>query len=71
MGKFDAGQINLLRLVRKGAAENGGWAPVSKMVWPMLEFLPVDLVERELTQDDSGRGRARLTLRGEAVVDYL
>jgi hypothetical protein len=61
---------HLLRLIRQGASGEGGWAPVSRVVWPLVEVLPSDLVEREAPGED-GRGRARLTMRGDAVVDYL
>lgn len=65
---LDGGQKNLLRLTRKGMEENDGWAVVSKAVWPMIVMMPTDLIERHLLQD--GTGIARLTDRGEAVLDY-
>lgn len=65
---LDSGQKNLLRLTRKGMGEDKGWAIVSKAVWPMIVAMPPDLIERHLLQD--GTGIARLTDRGEAVLDY-
>jgi hypothetical protein len=67
---LDGTQKHFLRLTRLGMTKDGdGWAKVSPVVWPFFEKMPTDLVECELTQD--GWGRARLTSRGEAVLDYM
>jgi hypothetical protein len=65
--KLDAGQKHLLRLTAKGASENGGWAPVSKLVWPLIAALPNDLIEKQPAAEG---GLARLTEAGETVLFY-
>jgi hypothetical protein len=68
--KLDAGQKHLLRLVRKGA-EADGWAPVSATVYPHAKTaLPHELATLEPVGED-GRGRARLTPAGEALLDAM
>lgn len=64
--KLDAGQKHMLGLVARGA-DAEGWAPVSSMIFPLLDRLPLELVEREVVGDD-GRGRARLTVEGQHLV---
>ena len=67
---LNANQKHLLRLVREGMKEgDDGWAKVSSTVWPLLDSIPVDLIERK--SNLVGGGRCCLTSRGEAVVDYL
>lgn len=68
MTKLTSGQTHMLRLAMKGAKEDG-WAPVSKVVWPLLADIPTDLLEREQAED--GGGRARLTDTGAAVLLYV
>lgn len=66
--KLDSGQKHLLKLVIKGAsADAEGWAPVSNLVFPLVENLPSELVELEAVGDE-GRGRARLTTEGESLM---
>lgn len=68
--KLDAGQKNLLRLVRKGANADG-WAPVSAIVYPHAKkVLPPELATLEPVGTD-GRGRARLTTDGESLLDAM
>ena len=67
--KLDGGEKNFLRLIAKGQEKYGGWAKVSKPVYPLVQKMPPELVEHE--PDDDGRGRARLTQRGEAVLDAM
>lgn len=64
---LDVGQKHFLRLVEDGMAKHDGWAPISEKVWPLMSKLPEDLVERESLPVG---GRARLTVRGQAVRDY-
>lgn len=67
---LDNAQKHFLRLTRQGMARDGdGWARVSPTFWTVIDTVPSDLVERELLEN--GWGRARLTARGEAVLDYL
>ena len=56
--KLDHGTIHLMRLVEQGKKDDG-WAPVSKVVYPLLADVPAELVDRE--QFDTGAGRAKLT----------
>lgn len=66
--KLDAGQRNLIRLIRKGQ-DAEGWAKVSKIVLPLAkEKIPAELAEIEGPFED-GSGRARLTDRGNALLD--
>lgn len=68
--KLDAGQKNMLGLVRKGA-DDQGWAPVSAQVFPLLEkTMPGALVELEAIGNE-GQGRARLTKAGANVMDAM
>jgi hypothetical protein len=66
---LDTTAVSLLRLTRKGMNENDGWAKVSKIVWPVIDAMPCDLIERQRHED--GSGLARLTARAEVLLDYL
>lgn len=65
---LSSGVYNLLRLAVKGAAAEG-WAPVSKVVWPMLQNVPIELLEREWP-DGAPKGRCRITSDGKTVLRY-
>ena len=65
--KLDATQLHFLRLTRKGAVEDG-WAPVSKIVWTLIDRIPAELLEREPLE--GGGGRCRLTHEGNIVLDW-
>lgn len=66
--KLSNNQQCLMHLIRKGANAEG-WAPVSPPVLPLVKQIPTDLA---VVEDlDEGNGRARLTPRGDAVLDYL
>jgi hypothetical protein len=66
--KLDAGQMNLIRLVRKGQ-DGEGWAKVSQPVLPLMQSrIPAELVEIEGPFADGG-GRARLTALGNNLLD--
>lgn len=67
--KLDGGEKNFLRLIAKGQAQHGGWAKVSKVLYPLVQKMPPELVEHEPADD--GWGRARLTQHGEAVLDAM
>ncbi len=67
--KLDSGEKNFMRLIAKGQEQHGGWAKVSKPLYPLVQKMPVELVEHE--PEDEGRGRARLTQRGEAILDAM
>lgn len=64
--KLDHGSMHLLRLAMKGAAEDG-WAKVSAVVWPLIEKLPDDLLEKRPSDDG---GHVKLTDHGETVLFY-
>jgi hypothetical protein len=68
--KLDAGQKHLLKLIAKEQACPDGWAPVSKIVYPLLEAMPGALVEVSRVGDE-GRGRARLTEAGQSLLDAM
>jgi hypothetical protein len=68
VNKLDAGNKHLLKLVMKGA-DDTGWAPVSKPVFPLVEAMPKELIELEPVGE--GRGRARLTQQGKNLIDAM
>ena len=68
--KLDDGQKHFLRLIEKGQACPDGWAPVSKAVFPLVNAMPTELVELHSVGDD-GRGRARLTSEGQAILNAM
>lgn len=74
--KLTAGEQHILRLIRKDA-DAEGWAPVSRIVATLFtnEKLPNGPMPRVLcefeTVGDDGRGRARLTVAGNAFLDSL
>jgi hypothetical protein len=67
--KLNAGEKNFLRLIAKGQQLNGGWAKVSKQLYPLVRAMPPELVEHFAHED--GGGRAQLTPQGEAVLDAM
>lgn len=67
--KLDGGEKNFLRLIAQGQESNGGWAKVSKPLYPLVQKMPAELVEHEPAEE--GRGCARLTPRGEAILDAM
>lgn len=60
-------QKHLLNLTRNGKAEDG-WTPISATVFPVMKDLPADLITVEASI--IGGGRAILTKRGEAILDW-
>jgi hypothetical protein len=69
--KLDSGQKHVLRLIAKGQQCADGWAPVSAAVYPVVKStMPAELVEHEPVGAE-GRGRARLTAEGEAVLNAM
>ena len=66
--KLTPGEKHFLRLIEKDAG-NDGWCKVSKVLLPLTKQLPAELVEVE--DADEGRGRARLTERGQALLDAM
>lgn len=64
--KLDTGDRHLMRLATRDAGADG-WATVSAVVWPKIEKLPDELVERQSTDDG---GLVRLTSEGHAVLLY-
>ena len=63
--KLNVGQKHVLKLVVAGA-DSQGWAPVSAPVYCLVAYLPKELVLLEAVGE--GRGRARLTAEGEALI---
>lgn len=67
--KLYGGEKNLLRLIAKGQQCPDGWAPVSKVLYPLVQKMPSELVEHHKAED--GKGRAKLTAHGEAIVEAM
>lgn len=67
MSELSMNQKHVLRLIRKDGDE-AGWAPVSKMVMPIVKDVPHRLIEVE---DNGNGGRARLTAEGNTVLDFI
>ena len=66
MAKLDTNQLHLLQLAARDS-DAEGWMPVSKMLWPVIQFLPDDLVEKRAAE---AGGHIRLTAAGDAVLRY-
>lgn len=66
--KIENGPKHLIRLAKSNADETG-WAKVSKQVWPMLDSVPAELLEREGSREEGGR--CRLTADGEIVLKWM
>jgi len=68
--KLDSGQKHILKLIARDAGPDG-WTPVSSQVFPLLQTtFPAELFDLESVGDE-GRGRARLTLAGQGVLDAM
>jgi len=67
--KLNGGEIHLLKLIAKDS-DAEGWTPVSKPVYALIDKLPKELVCIEPVGDE-GRGHARLTERGQNIIDSL
>ena len=71
--KLTTGEKHILTLIGKGA-DAEGWAPVSAIVASVFTGsvgqMPRALCEFEHVGED-GRGRARLTVAGNALLDSL
>lgn len=69
MDKLNAGQKHMLKLIDRDK-DVEGWAKVSGMMMPLLETtMPKELIE--LTKNDDGTGRVRLTEQGCSVVGAM
>jgi len=64
----DANTKRILQLVAQDADE-AQWAQVSEVVWPLVEKLPSELIERQ--RDEPNGGRCRLTEAGKIVLRYV
>jgi hypothetical protein len=64
---LDLGAMHILNLAKKEAKEDG-WARVSDVVWPLLEKVPAELLDRE---PDANGGRCRLTHDGQVVLKWF
>ena len=64
--RIDYKTRHLMTLIRKDANDDG-WACVSDQLWPFLEALPVELVDRKETEMG---GMVRLTDKGNTVLDW-
>jgi hypothetical protein len=67
--KLDGGEKNFIRLIARGQEQNGGWAKVSKPLYPLVKNMPAELVEHKPADDDCGW--ARLTPHGEAILEAM
>lgn len=68
--KLDEGQKHILKLVARDVGADG-WTPVSATLYPHLDkSIPKELLDIELVGDE-GRGRARLTGKGENLIDAM
>lgn len=74
--KLSASEMHVLKLIRKEADANG-WATVSKVCATLFsEGTPWGIIPRALCEFESidggdGRGRARLTVAGNALLDSM
>lgn len=64
--KLTPGELSLLTLVRRDSKPDG-WTTVSKIVMTIVTKLPPELVTVETV--DNGRGRAKLTDKGNSILD--
>jgi len=69
MSKLTEKQIQTFHLLQRSPRDGDGWAVVSKVVWPLLNNMPDELIEKEIGGDSYGR--VRLTETGLKVVSYL
>ena len=67
MANLDAGTKHFLSLIRKDK-KSDGWTTVSSILCGLVEKMPSELVVFEKT--DAG-GRAKLTEKGETVLDWI
>ena len=74
MKTINSSQRHLLYLVKKGQENQGGWAMVSKGLWPLMQDLDPELVRlKENPLSDPGiryAGDAQLTPEGEIVLKW-
>ena len=66
--KLTSGEKHFLRLIAKGQVDHGGWAPVSKVIYPLVEEMPTELVDREPLPEG---GHARLTVLGLGLLEAM
>lgn len=69
--KLDDGEKNFLRLIAMGQSQHFGWARSSPATYPYVQTMPPELVEHKPDEAQPGWGLARLTPRGEAVLDAM
>ena len=67
--KLDSGEKHFLRLIAQDQSRQDGWAPVSRVLYPLVAAMPGELVE--LHRNDNGTGRVRLTAHGESIVEAM
>lgn len=63
--KLTSGEIHFLRLIAKGQQCPAGWAPVSKVLYPLVKEMPTELVEHCSVEQTGGRNRAPQARRRE------
>jgi hypothetical protein len=68
MSKIDNSSLHLMRLCARDQ-DSEGWTKVSRVVWPAIEKVPTDLMEKQQNQD--GSGRVRLTAEGNTVILWV
>lgn len=72
MAKLDTNQLHLLQLAARDS-DAEGWMPVSKMLWPVIQFLPDDLVEKRArthSPDCRWRRCAAVRLLNPMLTDF-
>lgn len=68
--KLTSGEIHFLRLIAKGQQCPAGWAPVSKVLYPLVKEMPTELVEH-CSVEQTGGGIVRLKPEGENILRAL
>ena len=64
--KLDDRQRHVLRLADRDADQDG-WSTVSKTVWPWVQDIPAELLEKVPTKTG---GKVRVTPTGKAILQY-
>ncbi len=67
--ELNAGQRRIIQLIEKEGNQHGGWAKVSRCLYPLVREMPPELVETEA--DEKGGGRARLTRLGQEILNWI
>jgi hypothetical protein len=63
---LDVNAKYLMKLCSRDA-DTDGWTPVSDQVWPLLDMVPDELMEKHA---EASGGKVRLTDKGVTVLFY-